>query len=73
MLYAKFLINHFDLFGHRQVWLYFLSKRYAQLQFCIPSRYCYVRPSLHAGWIRVMWSIPTMTLAHLMLAAITTS
>ena len=73
VLYATFLINQFDLFGHRQVWLYFQSKRYTQLQFRIPSLYRYVRHLPHVGWIRVMWSTPTMTLAHLMFAAITTS
>jgi len=73
VLYATFLINHFDLFGLRQVWLYFQSKPYKQLQFRILSVYRYVRHPLYAGWITVMWSTPTMTLAHLMFAAITTS
>lgn len=72
VFYATCLINHFDLFGLRQVWLYFHGRPYTQLQFRIPSLYRYVRHPLYVGWLTVLWATPTMTAAHLMFAIITT-
>lgn len=72
VFYATCLINHFDLFGLRQVWLYFRRRPYTPLEFRIPSLYRYVRHPLYVGWLTVMWAVPTMTAAHLMFAVITT-
>jgi protein-S-isoprenylcysteine O-methyltransferase Ste14 len=68
VLYATFLINHFDLFGLRQVWLYFRGKPYTKLPFRTPSLYRYVRHPLYVGWLTVFWAAPTMTVAHLVFA-----
>jgi len=72
VLTATFLINHFDLFGLRHVWLYFRRQPYTHLPFKIPSLYRVVRHPLYVGWITVFWATPTMTISHLFFAVITT-
>jgi hypothetical protein len=47
VLVATFLINHFDLFGLRQVWLYLLGREYTPLKFNTPGLYRYVRHPLY--------------------------
>lgn len=73
VLAATFLINHFDLFGLRQVWLHLLGRPHTQLEFRTPGLYRYVRHPLYVGWLLVFWSAPKMTLAHLVFAVATTA
>jgi protein-S-isoprenylcysteine O-methyltransferase Ste14 len=73
LLYATFLINHFDLFGLRQVWLFATGKPYSGLQFKTPWLYQQVRHPLYVGWLMIFWATPTMTVAHLVFAAMTTA
>jgi methanethiol S-methyltransferase len=73
VLAATFLINHFDLFGLRQVWLYLLGKPYTALKFHTPGLYKVVRHPLYVGWLMVFWSAPVMTVAHLVFAVMTTA
>lgn len=72
VLVSTFLINHFDLFGLRQVWLYFTDKPYTQLKFRTPFFYKYVRHPLYLGWMIAFWAAPVMTVAHFLFAAVCT-
>jgi protein-S-isoprenylcysteine O-methyltransferase Ste14 len=71
VLVTTFLLNHFDLFGLRQVWLYFLGRPYTRLRLGTPGPYKLVRHPLYLGWFFAFWSTPTMTLAHLVFALTT--
>jgi protein-S-isoprenylcysteine O-methyltransferase Ste14 len=73
VLVATFLINHFDLFGLRQVWLHLRGIPYTPLRFRTPALYRVVRHPLYVGWLLVFWSAPLMTLAHLVFAIATTA
>jgi len=73
VLTSTFLINHFDLFGLRQVWLQLRRQPYKPLPFKTPVLYRYVRHPLYVGWFFAFWSTPTMTVAHLVFAIATTA
>ena len=67
------LINHFDLFGTRQVWLHLRGRDYQDLPFRTPVAYRFVRHPLYVGWMIAFWATPTMTVAHLVFALMTTA
>lgn len=70
VLYATFLIDHFDLFGLRQVWLYWRGEEYAGKQFMKPGPYKFIRHPLYIGWFCTFWFTPHMTTGHLLFAAV---
>jgi len=73
VLISTFLINHFDLFGLRQVYLYLRETRYTELLFQIASFYKVVRHPLLLGFIIAFWAAPTMTVGHLLFTLATTA
>ena len=73
VLVATFVINHFDLFGLRQVWRELKGQQQAGLRFTVPVLYRVVRHPLYVGWLMVFWSAPDMTASHLFFAVMTTA
>jgi len=70
LLYVTFIINHFDLFGLRQVFYAWRGKEPAAQRFVTPTLYKIVRHPLYAGWLGIFWFTPTMTVTHLVFAAV---
>ena len=70
---STFALNHFDLFGLRQVWLQFRNRPYTHLDFATPGPYRLVRHPLYVGWLTLAWATPDMTVAHLAFALGTTA
>jgi methanethiol S-methyltransferase len=70
--FVSLLIDHFDLFGTRQVWLYLKGRKYTALPFRVPLLYKMVRHPLYIGWTIAFWATPTMTVGHLLFAVVLT-
>lgn len=72
VFYSSFLIDHFDLFGLRQVVLHYRGQEYTHPSFAVRSLYRWIRHPLMAGFLIAFWFTPTMTQGHLLFAFVTT-
>ncbi|AFY38217.1 hypothetical protein Lepto7376_1900 [[Leptolyngbya] sp. PCC 7376] len=69
---STFMINHFDLFGLRQVYLYLREQPYEHLDFQTPAFYSVIRHPLYLGFLFGIWFTPNMTISHFVFAALLT-
>ena len=73
VLVMTFYIDHFDLFGLRQVWLHLLGRQYTRVHFATPAPYRMVRHPLYLGFMIAFWAAPTMSVTRLVFAVATTA
>lgn len=72
VLTSSFTINHFELFGLRQVWMFVRRREVKDEPFVLRAMYRIVRHPLMLGFLIAFWSTPVMTLGHLLFAGVVT-
>ena len=69
MIYASFLLDHFEMFGLRQAWTAYRGGECWSPRFRTPGLYRHVRHPIYLGWLVILWASPVMTVAHVVFAA----
>jgi methanethiol S-methyltransferase len=72
VLESTFLIDHFDLFGLRQVFLRAVGRPYTEKRFATPLLYRHIRHPLYLGWLITFWATPRLSVGHLVFASVLT-
>ena len=73
VLISTFLIDHFELFGLRQVFDHFRGREHRPPAFRLSIFHRVVRHPLYVGWLVAFWATPRMTAGHLLFAAAMTA
>jgi protein-S-isoprenylcysteine O-methyltransferase Ste14 len=73
VLYSSFVIDHFELFGLKQVWSHWCGVEHVTAEFSERSLYRWVRHPLMFGFLLAFWAAPTMTWGRLLFAGVTTA
>jgi protein-S-isoprenylcysteine O-methyltransferase Ste14 len=73
VLYSTMLIDHFELFGLRQVIDQWMRRPARDGDFVTPSLYRFVRHPLYVGWFVTLWATPSMSMSHGLFAAVSTA
>jgi protein-S-isoprenylcysteine O-methyltransferase Ste14 len=73
LVYVTYLIDHFDLFGMRQVYLNLRQRPYESPGFRTPSFYRWVRHPLYVAWLAIFWATPIMTVGHMIFSVTITA
>lgn len=72
VLTSSFTIDHFELFGLRQVWLHARRRSAKDEPFVLRAMYRIVRHPLMLGFLIAFWVTPVMSLGHLLFAVVVT-